>query len=1267
MPFSSLGNVQNIGTALRSTLVPTPLDPYDVVPDLYEDLVVRQSQALYNHGKFVGFGFDLGVRRSPTGPVEPVAKFVKLMRVVRIPPIGIQRTNESVALVDMHRDVLAGLRQTGIMPVTVIANDPYRHGLLYLVGVQAVAPTRAGAKELAEQSLEATRDVLRSYYRQIGLREINEDEARWLTDRLVAWDQIAVFRGLPRPRREASAALVLPLGGVSSESVLEEQIEAFCRGMTNREYMLFFLASPLSEAAILRIWRKISKHLERVESDVEKSRTYAAGVALPMGFLGNFGGTQGLNHSDSVGAGTSNSHSVTDSVGTSNTTTHGTSQSITQGESVTHGVNEGANFSQSHSTGTNQSLSQTAGTSIAHSNTSTTGTSTSESLSESTSASVAHSQSSTNSYQVNQGQSTTTGTTEGTSQGFSANFGTNDSTTKGTFGSISNGTSTNHSTTESNSFGGSVGGEILGVSGTHSSGTTDGTGTSHGDTTGGSTNHTSGSSESIGASSGSSYSTSASSTNSSGQSWGTSNSVGTTDTFGVTRGATVGSGTSQSQSVGTTTGSSQSTSLSSGTSTGESSSSGTSVGTSDTTGASSSTSAGVSDSTSVGTTTGRAVGDTTGTSTSTGQSAGDSLGSSWGWGGSMGIAPSLSVSYNKKFFQEHLRNLANILATQRSRFTLARQEGAWQTYAYLLAPDAATKESAVTVATSSFWGPAEKGDLPTKFHALVDLEADEQRHLLEHVRTLSGCRVKEPSDMTPESYAYSTVHTTSELAVLIHPPRIDLPGLQCMFEPIPPFRIPVDADGPLRLGKLVNGETGEPSEFHFGLEPRHPSHIMVCGATRVGKSVSTEQIVVNWVNQPPKKVFEIGPDGIRREKQRPYGCIILDWKKTWRGIYNHVDPSRFHFVSMWDPSLGWKFNLLRVPKGVPPALHMDRFAETLALAFSLGLRGKGIIREALQTLYDRQMPLSWLRSGAPPGESACVMTEPEMSRFIGMADLYQQTEIMLNEAMANSRSVGPSRRDGIETVRMRLQYFAPGEHLAQIFTRDTTAAELAADPQIERRFRNGEFSLEGCVRLEDLISDQRVVVMEGGPLDPVAKKALVTTLATSIFTAAQCRGDNAFDPELMVVLEEAHEVLVGGETSDAQIAGQAETIWEIMWNEGASYGLRLVAICQMPDALPMSVLANSGTVICHRIETSKAQEALMVKLGKDYRIDHRPLKRFLGNLPVGWCVVRRPPSRDYGEADVVLVATDMLSHVVPDDEMLRRHTRFVEPIGTIAA
>ena len=1270
-----------LSDSVRRLIVPQRIDPYDVVPDLFEDIAVRSAQAVYDKGHFEGLAFDLGIRQTEGRPVEPQSKFVKLLRITRIPPIAIQRTNESKALVDLHRDVLYGLRTGTTMPVTIVANDPFRHGLMFLIGAQALGPTRRSAQETAEQDLEILRGLMRANYRQVGLQEVDEEVAHWLIQRMGAWNHTAIFRGIPQPRREASNALALPLAGVTMESVIEEQIEAFCRGMANREYILVTLAAPLSETAIISIWNKVSRRLEVVESDIERSRTFSGGVSLPFGFLGNFGGSQGVSHASGLTDGTSTGHTDTSSVGTSvgQTTSHGETlgTSTSHSESLSLGATESQGTTLSASHGASQQVSLTHGASVGETHSETVGQSLGQTRGESQSQSLSHQAS--DSYSVSAGHTqgyganTSTSDTTSLSQSHSAGESASAGVTKSASDTASKGATGNSGTTSSSTETGGINASPfdIGASSSHA--------TSHGASAGASLSETHGASAGVSSTSSLSESQQAQAglthgtTQGSGQSWNESSSLSTTR--GVTEGTTTGqtqgssegvtSGASDSLSAGTSAGRSisagESTGLSASVASGGSSQTGQSAGMTQGATEGASASASVSQAQSLSHSSGQSVGETQGASTSESQSAADTLGTSYGWGGSMGIAPMMSVSYQKKLFDEVARNLAGILSTQRNRFTLARQEGAWQTHMYLLAPDEVTKEVGASSAVASFWGPASKGDLPTKFHALLGMEPQEERHLLDHVRTLSGCRVIEPSELTPEIFHYSTVLTTSELAVLVHPPRVDLPGIQCMYEPIPPFRVPVDAAGRLHLGHLVWGEDGEAKEQRFGFDPETIAHTMIVGATRSGKTVGAEQLLVNWVNQPPARVVVHERDGSLAETEVPYGAFVLDWKRTWRAVYHHVQPaSRFGFVSLWDPEMGFKYNPLRVPSGVPFAMHRDRFAETIALAFSLGLRGKGIIREALGRLYSARMPVHWVRPGTDPLQVATVAEVPELSRFVGMTDLYQEVVRMAEDAGKDSRG-GASRRDGIEVVRNRLQYWAPGEPLARIYVADVAEEELERDPVKRERCNAGELCVEGAVHLEELFSGHKVVCAEGGPLDPTAKKGIITSLASAIFTWAQCRGDHAFSPPIMVVLEEAHEVLVGGQSSDAEIAGQAETIWEIMWNEGASYGLRMMAIGQIPEAFPEAVVANSGSLVLHRVETEKGQTQMMTKLGLDPRVDHRAQKRFIGRLPVGMAVVRRPPSRNYLDADPMLVAVDMLAHDAPDDATLKpyvvRHRR----------
>ena len=122
-------------------------DPHDLVPDLYEDLVIRQDGARFDdHGRFTGFGFELGIRRDArVADPEIRYKHVALYRLSRIAPIEIQRAQEGVNLVDLHRDLLYGLAQNAVHPLTVVGNDPARHGVLFSYGTACQAPRIACA------------------------------------------------------------------------------------------------------------------------------------------------------------------------------------------------------------------------------------------------------------------------------------------------------------------------------------------------------------------------------------------------------------------------------------------------------------------------------------------------------------------------------------------------------------------------------------------------------------------------------------------------------------------------------------------------------------------------------------------------------------------------------------------------------------------------------------------------------------------------------------------------------------------------------------------------------------------------------------------------------------------------------------------------------------------------------------------------------------------------------------------------------------------
>lgn len=1256
--------------AARSLLTGTTFDPHNAVPDLYSDIAVRSAQLDYDQGKFSGFRVDLGIASQVGGNLMPRYKYVRLMRLTRIAPIEIQRAAEGQALVDLHRDLIMGLLEQFIHPVTLVANDPMSLGLLFCAGVQAEGPTPEAAKAAAIAAGQKLQMYYTGVYRQCTLRDLTPDEAHWLHVRLQSWQSLAVFRGLPQPRREASMGLVTPLAGVTMESTVEQQIEQFCRAMANEQFIFSILASPLSEVAIGDLLKGVSLHLEKVRSDVQVQESHTAGVSLPFLFAGNAGGSQSLSHGLSAGQGHTQSfsegRSAGETVGQSMTQSHGVSESVShsvgQSSSLGTGFTQGHGASLSHSYGSSLSAShgntigQGSSASASHGVSQSRGEQTSQGITRSSGSSVGRSQgmstshgvgtSTSNSGSISRGTSQSSGTSVGQNSSLGSSYGNSQGTgssaaenVKGGFAPIGVGGSGGF--THTNSVSGSVS-----SGGSSSIGSSTGASSSAGSSFGATSGSSVGSSQSFGQSTsmGSSQSLSQSVANSA--SLSNSASIGSSASLGLGRSVSSGEsiGTSQGVTSGVGAGQSGSVGLSNSASQGVSSGMGTSSGVSQSLaqGVSSSQSQGVSASSGVA------------SSQTLGQSSGDGLGSSWGMSGSMGIAPMVSVSKTKPIYDEQKRVLANMLQTQQNRLILARQEALFQSHCFLLTPTPDVKLMGVGAAMTAFWGPATSGgDLPTRFHALSDLPQEEEAHLLDHVRTFSGCLVREPSTIGLERNAYSTVLTATELATLTHPPRIDLPGIQVSFEPIPPFRVPNDADSEIHLGHVINPEVNQVTRFRYGFDPQRMCHTLILGETRQGKSVSATQIFVNYVNRPPARVLVREGDGSAHEKLIPYGALVLDWKSEWRGILHHVPQERFRFVSLWNSKMGFKYNPLEVPEGIPAHMHLDTFSEALALSMNLGQRGRGLIRRTLNALYRQPRSLRYVDPDAPEGKVGTVYDDYRLSRFVGMADLEAGISAALKEAMTSKG--GNSEREGLQVVQMRLQHFAAHEEMSKIYTRDVTEEELKHDPTIKERFNEGEFAADGCLRLADLIGPGEIVVMEGGPLENAVKKALVTTFATAIFTWARIHGSHAFNPEHMLVLEEAHEVLTGGDSSAAEIGGINETVWEQMWNEGGGLGLRLMAIAQMAERVPESVIGNSSSVVIHKLASEKSQQMAMIALAKDWKTDHRPLRRFIANIPQGWAVVRSVSSGKYEDADPVLVHPDYLRNEEPSDEQLRHY------------
>src|SRR5690606_10912269 len=142
----------------------------------------------------------------------------------------------------------------------------------------------------------------------------------------------------------------------------------------------------------------------------------------------------------------------------------------------------------------------------------------------------------------------------------------------------------------------------------------------------------------------------------------------------------------------------------------------------------------------------------------------------------------------------------------------------------------------------------------------------------------------------------------------------------------------------------------------------------------------------------------------------------------------------------------------------------------------------------------------------------------------------------------------------------------------------------------------------------------------------------------SVWRYGQTKGEGTFNldgegPGTFVVLEEAHELFGSqGDGEDHATAQARTTIYESMFRRARALGMKLVAVCQNVGDIPAGITTNTGTVILHRLYDRKDREVASALLNWDQQLDHRRERRYLGELPLGWAIVRLEPQSHYLEA-----------------------------------
>ena len=900
--------------------------------------------------------------------------------------------------------------------------------------------------------------------------------------------------------------------------------------------------------------------------------------------------------SETVSQGWSSSRggSVSNSETFTSTDSFGTTTTVTDGYSNTTGTNWGSSFgsggSYTHTNGTNSSVNGSVNTSVSG------GVSFIASGNASAGMSVggSYGRSSSDSY--------------GSNWSSSANYGGSQSHTSNH--SVSSGTTQSHSNSHSvgvtntqnwsNSINGSV---SRGVSVGHSQGIS----TNHTISQGASDGYSQGYGTSLNVSRG--YGLSDSISSGTGESWGQSVNASQGTSVGQNQSASTGANVGGSSSVST----SESWGLSSSRSYGQTSPDSYTQSATSSTGRNYSESNGLSQSQSWGTSRG----------TSIGQSLGTTGAMSAGTSSSMGLGPSISYGKSYQWLDQEVKNILTLLEFQNLRLMKALMgNGAFFTDVYIATPDAQT-QAAASILAKSAWQNEDAMICPLQ---VLDLNKEEQEHLLYHFSAFSADNTKEGIPGRLESYRYSTILLPGEFTAYTHMPRMSEGGVFADVNDIPKFAVPSMKKGDIYMGKILSGERWTPNDgyetkFDYRLDEGELMHGIFTGESRSGKTVAATRFVAELTK-------------VRRSKTgKRLRIVALDPKQDWRILGKFVEPERFHFFSLGNPEfLPINLNICKVPHNVNPQTWVDGIIEIYCRSYGLLERGKAILAETFYSLYSE----AGVFEDSPNWRDFV----PERSAKVTLCKIYERMmkiKVDLEDPTVSGKGrMGNEARDAYTRVLDRMQVF--GRKFS-----------------IESRL----FGQEDGIAVDELIGKDDIIVLESYGLETTFKNFIFGCVTSGFFKYAQGHEGGFLAPdqyETVLIIEEANEVLTGSDTAGSgggnmpSLGGQSE--FEKILDQSAGLGLFIIAITQKIADMPSSCVANSGLIFAGKISRADDVSLVIRKIGREERYDDRDILKWFPRSPIGWFVCRSSRNFDFKDTEPILVHIDPLGVQPPTNKEL---------------